>query len=376
MPHDPLMWSRPAPPPPEREWCPPYKPREPGEPLKVAFLTPGLLVGGAERWVASLCQNFDRRIIKPHVVLWSEWGSVSPIVYNWIPRDVQCASINQASMQANLCGSDVLISWGHTHLSEFTSGMTRPIVDVQHGTLGFGKVQHELAQAAIDAGAHLVAVGEACVENFPEEHRERVTVLENGAELGRVCPRNGRLRTRIDLRIHGNQKVVLFVGRFAEVKNLDGLARAVAALPEDWVLVAAGPHYSMPPELPALGDKVRILPAVDSPGDLFAAADVFCSPSHHEANSLAVLEAMAGGLPVVTTDYPAAVLLRQQHGDLATMVQVRPEPEDLAAAIMLAYAEGRESPRVRRAQRLVWEEYTAQAMTARWERYLWNKFGG
>jgi len=51
-----------------------------------------------------------------------------------------------------------------------------------------------------------------------------------------------------------------------------------------------------------LGEHVRLLGAADDVAGLLAAADVLVSPSLYEGLSLALLEALAAGLPVVATD--------------------------------------------------------------------------
>lgn len=346
--------------------------------LRVGFLTPGLLVGGAERWIASLCQHFERSKIQPVRVLYTDWNQRSPIVDRWIPRDVEIVHAGGAAgVEYGSRGLDVLISWGHLNLADLTRSLGCPVVDVQHGTTGH-EIQRELAAAGVRAGAELVAVGEACLPNFSPEIRPRVTVIENGAEPDRACSRRSREAVRKELEIEEGQKIVVYCGRFAYVKNLPGLAAAVSRLPPEWVLVAAGPHYIMPEELPALGKRVRILPAVSCPGELLAAGDVFCLPSHHEALSMAVIEAMLAGIPVVTTAYPAAEIFRAKWlgaGETSWIVPLQPDPETLAAAILEAARGGRlNSHRVHNAKMITWSRYTAPAMAARWEEFLLGKY--
>jgi glycosyltransferase involved in cell wall biosynthesis len=90
-------------------------------------------------------------------------------------------------------------------------------------------------------------------------------------------------------------------------------------------------------------------------GDLFRVSDVMFMPSHREGFGMPVLEAGLAGVPVVTTEVPAAaeiggadVILFDKAGD----------PDDLAARI-LAWAQG---DRVHRLRRRVRQNYTWQAI--------------
>lgn len=336
--------------------------------VRVAFLTPSLLMGGAERWIASLVKHFGRSKIVPVGIFVSGTEPPSPIVLSWLPPKFPVIPAGQ--IPANATRFDCLIAWGHTDLGKHVAGLSVPVIEVQHGTMGFGEAQKRITDSAVAAATHLTAVGAACLDNFDPEVRPRVKIVENGAETERLAPKAGREATRAVLGIPESAKVALYIGRFATEKNLDGLAASVERLPPEWLLVAAGPQYNVAPRLKALGERLKLLEPHERLGDLLAAGDVFCAPSHHEANSLAVIEAMLAGIPVVTTDYPAVKLLDERHGQLGWRVPLQPSPEVLAGAIQAAYESGRGSPRVQHAQAVAREHYTAAAMTRRWERTI------
>jgi glycosyltransferase involved in cell wall biosynthesis len=98
--------------------------------------------------------------------------------------------------------------------------------------------------------------------------------------------------------------------RFDDVKRLDLLLRAAAApgATHALALIGAGPEE---PALRRLAHDLRLGPRVTFAGEvpeaarLFAAFDVFAAPSRKEGLPLAVVEAMALGLPVVASDIPA-----------------------------------------------------------------------
>lgn len=106
-------------------------------------------------------------------------------------------------------------------------------------------------------------------------------------------------------------RVAAYLGRMLPIKGLDLLIDAWAAVrPTGWVLQLAGPcDPAMAATLQAriashgLGDVVRLEPAVPH-GQLpafLAGIDLFALPSRSENFALAVGEALAAGVPVVTT---------------------------------------------------------------------------
>ena len=149
----------------------------------------------------------------------------------------------------------------------------------------------------------------------------RVHLVPNGIDADRFrFDPAARTAARTRLGIPGNTFVVGGVGRLVPGKQFDVLVRAVAGLPQArLVLVGDGPERVPLRELAGrLGaaDRVHLLGerdgVVEASGDrpsdipqLLAAMDVFASPSTEESFGLAVVEALAAGLPVVHVTCPA-----------------------------------------------------------------------
>ncbi len=149
----------------------------------------------------------------------------------------------------------------------------------------------------------------------------RVHVVPNGIEAARFrFDERVRRATRARTGLPERAFVVGGVGRLVPGKRFDVLVRAVAALPGAHLLLAGdGPERAALRSLAAeLGAQSRIHllgerdPLGDSPDGrtpgipaLLAAMDVFVSPSREEAFGLAVVEALAAGLPVLHVTCPA-----------------------------------------------------------------------
>ncbi|GAA1716407.1 glycosyltransferase family 4 protein [Fodinicola feengrottensis] len=105
--------------------------------------------------------------------------------------------------------------------------------------------------------------------------------------------------------------MVTFVGRLDEEKRIDELIRALGRieLPEPPHLTVVGsgacrqPLQALAAEL-GLADRVHFTGLVtdEEVRDAYAAADVFCMPSIAELQSIATMEAMSSGKPVVAAD--------------------------------------------------------------------------
>jgi len=134
--------------------------------------------------------------------------------------------------------------------------------------------------------------------------------------------------------------LVLFVGRFRYYKGLDYLLEALRLVPEARLgLVGDGPEGPRLRRLVAqygLGSRVTFLGTLsdDELPAIYRAADVYVLPAteRSEAFGISLLEAMAAGLPVITTELGTGTSYVNQHGETGLIVPPR-DPGALAAAL-------------------------------------------
>lgn len=124
-----------------------------------------------------------------------------------------------------------------------------------------------------------------------------------------VLPNPVRVPARVPDRSGRSQVQFLHLGRLGQRKGGYDLVNAFAALPEALrararlVLAGDGDVEGMRKLAAPLGDRVRVLSWIDAHerDQLLAESDVFALPSYAEGVPMSLLEAMAAGLPGITT---------------------------------------------------------------------------
>jgi len=164
----------------------------------------------------------------------------------------------------------------------------------------------------------------------------RVRLLRNPIDASRFG-RDEECRQRVRLNIGlADRPVVLFVGSGFFRKGLDIVLKAMAFLDNEVELLVAGrgsiPKYRRLAKQLGISDRVHLLGPVEDPAPLYSAADCFCLPAIYEPFGSACLEALAAGLPVVTTRVTGASELIR-HGVTGLVLEDNPEPEAVAQAL-------------------------------------------
>ena len=139
----------------------------------------------------------------------------------------------------------------------------------------------------------------------------RVHVIYNGITPSSVAP--SRAEARRIWNIDEKTFCPLFLGTGWERKGLATAIRAADCLEETTLLVAGrgvADRYR--------GKNVRFLGPVKDIASLFAASDILVLPTWYDPFSNACLEALAAGLPVITTDANgfSEIIERGVHGDI------------------------------------------------------------
>jgi rhamnosyl/mannosyltransferase len=128
---------------------------------------------------------------------------------------------------------------------------------------------------------------------------------------------------------HGSSlPLILAVGRLTYYKGFHHLVEAMQGLRAQLVIIGEGEQRGfLETQIAGLGlaDRVTLAGRLDTPQllDWYARASLFCLPSCHasEAFGLVMVEAMASGLPVVSTDLPTGVRAVNAHGETGFVVK-------------------------------------------------------
>lgn len=288
-------------------------------PSPILVLTNQLHVGGAEtyvvavsRWLADhgvdvivaahpgeLVDRLDSRVTY-HPVDLKDQRLTAPIAA-W-----RVARLVRQHAPALILTNSLATAW----IARLAGGLT-PVVTVAHGWPADRYRTVAIPHAVAD---RVVAVSDDVAQRLVDAGLPpiKVSIVHNGIDLAPFGPRtrDDRLAARKAMGVGDDDVVAISVGRYAEQKAqhrlIDALADVADEIPElHLVLVGWGPLQDAL-ELRAVqrgvADRVHVTGRRDDVPDLLMASDLYVSSSDWEGMPLSTLEAMAAGLPVLTTE--------------------------------------------------------------------------
>jgi UDP-glucose:(heptosyl)LPS alpha-1,3-glucosyltransferase len=196
----------------------------------------------------------------------------------------------------------------------------------------------------------------------------RIRTIENGVDLAAFRPATDaeRQAARARFGIGQDEPVVVFVGSGFERKGAFRLVEALAqpaARPFHALIAGADRSLeALQARAAALGlaARARILGGIADPLSVYRAADIFVLPSLYDPMPNAALEALACGLPVVTT---ADTGIAEAVAEAKAGAIVTRDPQSIAEG--LAAAAGQRAV-MSPAARVLAQRFDLNAATARW----------
>lgn len=196
-----------------------------------------------------------------------------------------------------------------------------------------------------------------------------VAVIYNGVDLHEFKPGPSR-RTECALPL--DVPLALFVGDIRlNRKNLATVLKGLTSVPGLHLAVAGDVRRSPFPTLAqslGLGGRVHFLGARSDIAEIMRSCDFFVLPSFYEPFSLAVLEALASGLPVIVSNQVGASEIVTEGCGF-----VLPRADDiqaLASAMRLCAADGAHRARMGAAARQIAEQHSWSAKAAQYLDFL------
>lgn len=216
------------------------------------------------------------------------------------------------------------------------------IIDHWHGFSRFSRKRRFICRLLARVTDLSLAVSQGVKDYLVEQiglDPAKVRVMHNGVDLARIHRHRPRAEVRRELGLAEGVQAVGLVARLdhwgkGHREFFTALANLKDRYPVEGLIIGGGRREAEMRHLAAemgLTGRVHFLGQRDDVPDLLAALDIFVLPSHSEGVSLALLEAMAAGLPVIASrvgGLPEVVT----DGDNGLLIPPK-DPEALAAAL-------------------------------------------
>ncbi len=199
---------------------------------------------------------------------------------------------------------------------------------------------------------------------------ETLHVIYSGVDTQRFHPalrERRRAAFRAEQRIPDAATVFLYVGSGFERKGVAPLIKAFSTLPDTAYLVVVGndkrkTYYETLADQCGAAARIRFLGALKDVTPCYGAADVFVLPTLYDPFPNVILEAMASGLPVITSTKSGGAELIEpgSSGYVCDALDI----DALAAHMRASSPQDRHTAMGRRAREIVLP-YTFDAMSAR-----------
>jgi glycosyltransferase involved in cell wall biosynthesis len=311
---------------------------------KVTLFIGDLSIGGAERVTVNLANQLAENGYQVEVVVVSRQGElvtdlVSDVQFTVLPADRMRWAVIPLVKHLRSSQPDIVISLltpaNIIMILSVKLSMTSPqIIATEHGKkLDEDSVSTQrdliLAKYLYKYADDIVGVSKGVSQDiikWANIDPNKVTTIYNPTISEELIASDSSIPSQLESRQNGS-KIILSAGRHVEQKDFQTLIRSFAKLLADYsnirlVILGEGeltPEYKRLSNELGVQEKVTFPGFVDDPFQYMRHADVFALSSRWEGLSLVLIEAMACGTPVISTDCPsgpAEVLKNGEYGEL------------------------------------------------------------
>lgn len=330
--------------------------------------------GGAESYALSLAETLIQRGWKVHLY-GQEWDGAPPeaifhriVIPQYLPswaKMVYFAVMHKKMVQKE--NFDVVVGFGNTifmNVYQSHGGVHRystrrkcfsirnPLLRLLKRVLILFSLKDKIRNWIESAPFRqqplpkIIAISQMVVDDFVIRYKvnaDDVSLIYNGIDLGKFNP-GVRAQYRGDLRkklnVADDEVLFLFLSYTLRKKGIFPLIESAAILNTNHkgkfkiVVVGKEPGQSIQKQIDVYGlaESVIFHGPTKNPLLYFANADVFVLPTYYDTCSLVTIEAMACGLPVITSEFNGAAGIIDSGVD-GHVVSHPPEPEELASAM-------------------------------------------
>jgi glycosyltransferase involved in cell wall biosynthesis len=204
-----------------------------------------------------------------------------------------------------------------------------PIITREDTSLINYGIDHAMTKTAAIISRHIITASNQIKDELIKEgiNHNKITVISNAVDLDKFSPNISGEAVRKKYGLSG-KRVLLSVGRISPYKGLAETIKAVSMLDKrfcDVVFLIVGPKFGEAyyRNLLNLVNELNLKERVIFTGNIshsdlsqfYAATDIFLFPTRGEGNPLVLLEAMASGLPIISSNIPSILeILSQKEG--------------------------------------------------------------
>lgn len=330
--------------------------------IRIGFVNYSLNIGGIETLILEICKRLNKETFIPYIFVFEKNGKLKD---EYLKAGMRVVEVEKGigfdwllSARLSKMLKTEKIDIVHTHnptnwlyggIAAWLSGI--PLIHTEHTTTDYDNhhvkrwefIEWFLAKLT----RHITAVAGSVREHMMRRSSippDKITVIYNAIEMSKFDVIIDREKLRNELSINNADIIIGNIARFYENKDHPTLLHAFKLVAERMpcvhlLLIGDGPlRGDMEHLAEKLGEKsrIRFLGNRRDIPHLLKTMDLFVLSSKREGLPVVLLEAMASGLPVVTTDVDGngELVLHEQTG----LVVPSNDPARLAESIIKVLA--------------------------------------